>query len=114
MPEDGVTVAPQLCRVVARLAVLGLAEITCRDGGPPSVPGLASLLTALDSSSGTAPVTVMPDIWITTSQAAAVLGLSCRQARKLAAAGRLIARRHGRDWQVSRQSAQDYARGRTG
>lgn len=110
MPGDAVTVPPELARVVARLAVLGLAEMSRRDGGAmPRVPGLAALLTEL-SEVGHVPETVVPLAPFTTSrEAASLAGLSCRQVRRLAANGRLIARRQGWEWQVDRQSAEDYA-----
>jgi excisionase family DNA binding protein len=108
----GVTVPPELARVVARLAVLGLAEMSRRDGGAPRVPGLAALLTEL-SARGHEPPTVASCLPLSTSrEAAALLGLSCRSARRLAASGRLIARRQGRDWLIDRESIEDYARGR--
>ena len=49
MPGDGVVVPPGLAPVVARLAVLGLAEMSRRDGGAPRVPGLAALLGELSA-----------------------------------------------------------------
>ena len=109
----GVVVEPGLCRAVARLAVLGLAELSRRDGTVRAVPGLASLLAQLDAASGNVPVTVDSTVPLTSTEAARIVGVTPRMARHLAATGRLIAVRRGRDWQISRQSAEDYARGRT-
>jgi excisionase family DNA binding protein len=110
---DGVVVPPGLCRVVARLALLGLADRGRRDGGAPVVPGLAQLLGQLDAAgNGHAPATVVLPSWVTAGEAAEVMGLSRRSVRRLAASGRLIARRPGHEWQVDRQSAEDYARRR--
>lgn len=110
-PGDGVLVPPGLCGAVARLAVLGLREQLRRDGGLPAAPGLAAVLTEL-SSGGRAPETVVLLAPFSSREAAELAGIDPRSARRLAASGRLIARRRGRDWEIDRQSAGDYARER--
>jgi excisionase family DNA binding protein len=109
-PPAQLTIPPELARPLARIFVLGLAELARRDGSPPLVPGLAAFLAALDrSASGTVPG--MLDAhgnWVGASEAAAVIGCSPRYVRRLAGSGRLIARRSGRDWLIDPQSAQDY------
>jgi hypothetical protein len=110
--DRGVVVPPHLCRAVARVLVVGLAELSRRDGGVPAAPGLARLLAEL-SASGHGPVIVgsVPS-GMGTSEAAALIGVAPRSARRLAASGRLIARRCGRDWELDPQSVQDYVRER--
>lgn len=46
----------------------------------------------------------MADDWITTAQAAALTGYTPNYIRKLASTGRVLAKRWGRDWQISRAS----------
>jgi hypothetical protein len=124
-PGNGVTVPPELCRVVARLAVLGLAEVSRRDGGLRPAAGLADLLTRLDMSaprrapdpmgSANSPLAgstpLLGSGWLTVSEAAAVIGTSPRQIQRLAG-GRLRARRTGHVWLIDSDSAGSYARER--
>jgi excisionase family DNA binding protein len=110
-----VTVPGELARPVARLIVLGLAEQSRRDGGLRPAPGLAALLGRLDGfESETAPAMLAETRWACVREAAAVIGCSAQFTRRLAASGRLIACRAGWEWLIDRQSAQDYARRRTG
>jgi hypothetical protein len=110
---EGVIVPPHLCRALARLAVVGLAELSRRDGGLTTAPGLAALLARLDASaSGPAVETMEAQRWLAAREAAELAGTSARHARRLAAAGRLIARRRGRDWEIDEASARDYGRER--
>jgi excisionase family DNA binding protein len=51
----------------------------------------------------------MPD-WITTQQAAELVGYTQRRVRQLATAGEIGARKFGRDWQVNRSSLLAYVR----
>ena len=51
---------------------------------------------------------------LTTAQAAAVLGVSAHEARRLCRVGLLPAQRLGRDWLVREQDAREYVRGRRG
>jgi excisionase family DNA binding protein len=113
MPGDGVTVPASLCPVLARLAVLGLMEQVQRDGGLPPAHGLAALLTALSASGRVSETVVSLSAPFNTSrEAASLLGLSCREVRRLAANGRLIAKRPGRDWQIDTESILNYAKER--
>lgn len=110
-----VTVPPALAGPLLRAALDGLTWRSRRDGGLRPAPGLAALLSELaaaeTAASGTPPVTVEHERpTVTAGEAAALAGISPRRVRELARAGRLIAARHGRDWQVDRQSAQDYGR----
>jgi excisionase family DNA binding protein len=109
---EGVTVPSPLCRAVARLAVLGLAELARRDGGAPPAPGLAALLCALDAAATGSPVGRVEPVPVTVTEAAALAGVSPRRVRQLAASGRLRARRHGRAWLIDRDSASDYGKDR--
>ena len=45
----------------------------------------------------------MPD-WITTREAAELVGYTQRRVRQLAIAGKIVAKKFGRDWQVNRSS----------
>lgn len=112
-PPAGVTVPPHLCRVVARAAVLGLQVLARRDGAAQSAPGLARLLAELDASASGHQFANLDEHWIPVTEAAALAGVSERSVRRLAANGRLRARRAGRDWQVSADSAADYRKDRT-
>lgn len=113
-PETDVAVPGPLRRAVARLLVLGLAEQSRRDGGVRPAPGLAQFLHELDrpaSGPAVGKIALSPYTtgWVSTREAAELTQLNERQVRRLAASGRLIARRAGRDWLINRQSAQDYA-----
>jgi excisionase family DNA binding protein len=123
MPPGDVVVPGQLARPLARLATIGAEAIQRDSGGLPLVPGMAGLIAELDTSaSGPAlgsvgagqshPVSAAGS-WLTVDQAAGLAGgISCRHVRRLARLGHLIARRTGRDWQISRQSAEDYGKAR--
>jgi excisionase family DNA binding protein len=50
-----------------------------------------------------------PKNWLTTSQAAEVMGYDYAHVRLLARKGRIRAMKVGRDWLVNRDSAQAYA-----
>lgn len=108
----GVTVPPELARPLSRLASVGLDVLSRRDGGLPVAPGLARLLSQLDTAdSGHAFATMSETRWIAVAAAAQLAGVSERSVRRLAASGRLIAQRHGlRSWQIDASSARDYAR----
>lgn len=111
--SDGVLVPAGLCRPLLGLVVLGLAERARRDGGVQPVPGLVALLTELDmAGNGRVPAMVGSSWWVTAGEAAALAGISGRSVRRLAASGRVIARRAGHEWLIDRQSAIDYGRAR--
>ena len=114
MPDRrGVIVPPELCRTVARLAVLGLADRVRRDGGSSVPPGLAALLAELDKSAGGPGfATVEAPSWLAAGEAAHLTGTSARHVRRLARSGRLRARKRGRDWEIEQASAADYGRER--
>ena len=50
------------------------------------------------------------DDWITTAEAARLSGYTADYVRKLAAAGRVQAKRWGRDWQISRAAVLAHAK----
>jgi hypothetical protein len=108
----GVVVPAALCAAVARLAVVGLDVLSRRDGGLRPVPGLPALLRELSmADTGHAFATIGETRWVDVAEAARLAGVSERSARRLAANGRLIARRHGlRSWQIEASSAREYGR----
>lgn len=114
--DDGVTVPAHLGRKVAWLAWLGAEVASARSGGLPLTPELARVLDQLDMSARRQPFTRMAvdeARWVTTIEAAALAGVSDRSVQRLAASGRLIARRHGRrGWLIDSSSARDYGRER--
>jgi Helix-turn-helix domain len=113
--NGGVTVPPELCRPLARLAVLGLLEVSRRDGGAHPAPGLVTLLEQMSANGPVLPTVGNVDgapCWLTAGEAAAVTGCSARQMRRLAG-GRLRARKHGRAWMIDAASAADYAETRS-
>lgn len=114
----GVVMPPHLAKLAATLIEHGINDLTHRNGGSPAIRHLAELRRALAAAaSGTPSATLEPRAAVrsyTTAEAASVMRLSQRRVRHLAATGRLIAVRRGRDWQIDWQSAEDYRRpGRT-
>lgn len=113
----GVVIAPHLAKLAAGLIEHGINDLTHRNGASPTIRHLAELRRVLAAAaSGTPSATLEPQARTpyTTAEAASVMRLSQRRVRHLAATGRLIAVRRGRDWQIDRQSAEDYRRpGRT-
>jgi excisionase family DNA binding protein len=116
---SGVLVPAELCRPLARAAIVGLAVIAHKDGGLMPTPGMAALLAKLTMSSERHPSDSMGheitpltgSEWLTVSEAAERTGLSRRSVQRLAG-GRLRARRVGRSWLIDPDSAEDYARER--
>lgn len=112
---DGVLVPPELCRTLARLAVVGLAELSRRDGGLRPMPGLNDVLRDLEhadiAGTGSTLAKVDPEP-LTVKAAALEMGVSERRVRQLAESGAIIARRHGRAWLVDATAAQEYRRER--
>ena len=52
--------------------------------------------------------------WITTAEAAQIIGITTIRVRQLVANGTLKAERFGRDWKVSEASARGYQRQKPG
>jgi excisionase family DNA binding protein len=50
------------------------------------------------------------DDWITTAEAAALVGYTQRRVRQLAVIGKIDAKKFGRDWQVNKKSLLAYIR----
>lgn len=111
----GVVVPAALCRPLAAVAELGLADYARRNGGPAGVaPRLRELLAALAASASACatPLARVEPRQLTTVQAAPVMGVSPQRVRQLAAEKRIIARKAGRDWLVDAQAAEDYGKER--
>lgn len=115
----GVVVPPELAGLVDLLLGVGLGTIERRDGALPPTPGLEGLRIQLRvtaaAARGTRQRMVVPTAqpsvtYLTVGEAAEVMGLKPRRVRQLAAAGILIARKHGRDWQIDSESAHDRRR----
>lgn len=110
-------IPPHLVKLTAFLVEYAAKELGSRNGGSPRMPHLPELRKILDaamaSASGRPSVTMEAPsrALLTTSQAAALMGISVRRVRHHAAAGRIIARRSGRDWLIDACSARDYRRG---
>lgn len=117
-PADGqgVTVPPEWCDIVLRMLIRDLKAQAGRNGGPPGiVPGLSAILRQLEASAGRHPVATMAaERWISAAEASRLAGVSERSAQRLAASGRLIARKRRRDWEIDADSARDYGRDRNG
>lgn len=113
---EGVTVPPGLARPLVDAAILGLAARARRDGGAPPFPGLAALLAELDMSARPELGTHFPRMaepsWLAAGEAARLTGTSARYVRRLAASGRLRARKRGWAWEIDADSARDYGRER--
>ncbi len=106
-------IPPHLVKLATLLIEFGAKDLTRRNGGPPHMPGLPVLRKILDASASATPSgTLEPPSRApyTTSEAAKVMEVSVSRARYLAAAGRLIACKVGRDWLIDPDSAQDYRR----
>lgn len=114
MRADGVVVPAELCRPLARLAVLGLAELTRRDGDVRPAAGVLALLTELAEVGHAVPSVESRAVrQLASGQAAAVIGCSPRSARRMAASGKLRASRPGHEWLIDQESAEDLARRRS-
>ena len=103
----------ELAGPLARLAVLGLAELSRRGGSLRPAPGIAALLRQLDAAaSGRAESTIGAGdpFLVTVAKAAEAAGVSPRRVRQLAASNRLRCRRHGREWAIELSSAKEYGR----
>ncbi|WP_269858746.1 helix-turn-helix domain-containing protein [Streptomyces sp. RPT161] len=118
IPDElpSVSVPPELAGLVAVLLGYGLDAFASRNGGLPEVPGLNGLRTQLvvaaAAARGTRRRTLIPQAgptvkYLTSTEAAEVMGLSVRRVRHLAKTGVLRGRKHGRDWQIDSDSAHD-------
>jgi excisionase family DNA binding protein len=114
---EGMVIPPHLVEPCLMLLRAGEWAWERQNGGFPrrwDLPGLHKILAAARASASGRPPAILgsqartPDT--TTGEAARVMGISERRVRQLAAAGRLIARKRGRDWLIDRQSAEDYRR----
>jgi excisionase family DNA binding protein len=119
-PPAGVVVPAGLAGLLGKLVEYGMTVLAERNGGLPSVPALdllrAELRTAAVSSGG--PVRRSLAVagqarCLTVGEAAQVMGVSPRHARRLAAAGAVIAHRQGRDWLIDAAAAAEYRGRRT-
>lgn len=112
-----VAASPRQWRALSDLAWLGVKVLLSRDGGLPLAPGVSALLASVDAASRTAdacatPLARVEARQLTTAQAATVMGVSPQRVRQLAARGRIIARKTGRDWLIDAQAAEGHRRNR--
>jgi hypothetical protein len=111
-----VVVPPELAALVDRLVGCGLRTVADRYGALPTVPDLDELRLRLRaaavSAGGRRPRMLEPQCrsypQLTVGQAAQVMGVSSRHARRLAKGGVIIGRLVGRDWQIDANSAREY------
>jgi len=115
---EGAVIPPDLVKLTAVLVEYAVKDLGNRNGGSPRMPGLTQLRSILNSAgasaSGTPSASLGPQAQarsITLSEAAAVMGISERWVRHLAAADRIRARKEGRDWRIDWDSARDYRPG---
>lgn len=102
-----------MARAVVDAAVRELAARSRRDGTAAITPGVRDVLAALDVSGSAHPFASMDGTrWVSTAEAARLSGIPQSTVRRLAANGRIRARRPGRDRQVDLDSAMDYGRER--
>jgi excisionase family DNA binding protein len=109
---SGVLLAPEECRQLLWSAVRDLDRQQRDDGGSSPAPGYMALLRKLQAAAvaratPSAKVSAEPR-QLTTAEAASVMGVSPQRVRQLAADGKIIARKAGRDWQVEERAAQDW------
>jgi excisionase family DNA binding protein len=116
---DGVVLPPHLAKLAAWLIENSfndlLERMRRRTGTTPDIPHLSELRRLLAVAACGRPAAIVGSSarapsFTTTAEAARVMRLSERTVRHLAATGRLIARKEGRDWAIDRQSAEDYQR----
>jgi hypothetical protein len=117
-PDGSVALPVRLALLAGFLVEYAAKEITERGGSRSAMPGLpelqAVLRDATASARGCPPRTIVPKARpaeLTTSEAAALMGISARRVRHHASTGRLIARRNTRDWLIDAASASDYRKG---
>jgi excisionase family DNA binding protein len=119
-----VVVPDELAGPLRTLAVAGAEALMRRDGDLPLQRGLVCLLGDLGiAARGRAcdPIGAGNDdglslsnsprsAAVTVREASHLMTIGCRQVRRLAAAGAVIASKTGRDWCVDRQAAEDYGK----
>jgi hypothetical protein len=105
----------RLASLAALLVELGAKHVTAVGGTRSAMRDLPELQrvlgAAVASASGCPPRTMEPQsrpAELTTSEAAALMGISARRVRHHARNGRLIARKRARDWLIDAASARDY------
>ena len=115
--RDTVSIPVSLVPLAALLVELGAREIEQRGGSRAvmqDLPELEAILRAAAASSarGRPPARIQVKARraeLTTSQAAAVMGISAHRVRELARNGRLIGRKvAGRDWLLDPDSVRGY------
>jgi excisionase family DNA binding protein len=108
----GVLVAPELCAWLYRAAIEMVNSEERRNGGGGILPrGLAELFAELrTAASGRLPgrIGTVDPTPVTVTSAAQLAGVSPRHIRRLAAEGKIRARRHGRDWLIDPQGAREW------
>lgn len=118
LPDGSVAVPPRIAAWLERKAgVTRERRIAIRDSDPAAYEVLAALrLAALRSSSGCGTkvaaqqhLTQELRVWMNTSTAAALLGVTDRAIRKWIATGKLPATRHGGRWLINRNHLQALA-----
>src|ERR1039458_2441458 len=110
------------------LAIMAAEQIMRANGDLPLNRGLVALLDELGTAARGRPCDPMaagnddgpslrasPRSAVLSFPAAArLMTVGCRQVRRLAAAGQIIAARNGRDWSIDRQGAEDYGKAHVG
>lgn len=118
LPDGSVAVPPRIAAWLKKRAALTSApRISVRDSDPLAYEVLAALhIAALSPRSGSGPKFAAQQhlkeelaVWISTSTAAALFGVTDRAIRKRIAAGKLPATRHGSRWLINRNHLQALA-----
>jgi excisionase family DNA binding protein len=118
LPDGSVAVPPRIAAwLEKRAGVTDDRRIALRDTDPAAYTVLAALrLAALYHCSGTGTqlaeqqhITEELAVWMSTSTAAELLGITDRAIRKRIAAGKLPATRHGSRWLINRNELQALA-----
>jgi excisionase family DNA binding protein len=108
----GVFIPVAHCRFLVDAAVVDLAARQRNDGGAAPDAGYIATLQRMQAAAaahGTPHGRLGEEgRWLTTAEAAPVMGVSSRRVRQLAAGKRIIARKPGRDWQVDARAAEDW------
>ena len=120
-PAGSAVVPPHLVKLTTLLVQHGVRALCLSNGSLSAIPDLPELLKILRSAAASArgrPSRILDQPaqpqWLTTDEAADLMGISARRVRHHAASGRIIARRAGRDWQIDADSARSYRRGGPG
>lgn len=118
LPDGSVAVPPRIAAWLKKQAALTSApRVSVRDSDPLAYEVLAALhIAALSPRSGCGPefaaqqhLTEELSVWMSTSTAAALLGVTDRAIRKRIATGKLPATRHGSRWLINRNHLQALA-----